>query len=181
VALAAAAWRRGADVALIHGPLEVAPPPGPDSLEARSAGAMLDAVRSALPSADALIMAAAVADFRPAAPASEKLGKEERPDVLELTATADILASTLQDRSERLATLGFALETDGGLASARDKLARKSLDQIALNVAGADSGFETDTNRVTLLDREGREEELPVLSKDETAEAILDRFARFLR
>jgi phosphopantothenoylcysteine decarboxylase/phosphopantothenate--cysteine ligase len=126
-------------------------------------------------------MAAAVADFRPAAPASEKLGKEERPDVLELTATADILASTLQDRSERLATLGFALETDGGLASARDKLARKSLDQIALNVAGADSGFETDTNRVTLLDREGREEELPVLSKDETAEAILDRFARFLR
>lgn len=181
VALAAAAWRRGADVALIHGPLEVAPPPGPESLEARSAGAMLDAVRSALPSADALIMAAAVTDFRPAAPASEKLGKEERPDVLELTATADILASTLQDRSERLATLGFALETDGGLASARDKLARKSLDQIALNVVGADSGFETDTNRVTLLDREGREEELPVLSKDETAEAILDRFARFLR
>lgn len=180
VALAAAAWRRGADVLLIHGPLGVPAPPGLEALEVSSAEDMLEAVRSALPSADALVMAAAVADFRPATAARGKIRKADAPEALELSSAPDILASTIPDRPERLATLGFALETEDGLEAARGKLERKSLDQIALNLVGDDSGFETDTNRVTLLDREGGEEALPVLPKDEIAETILDRFARFL-
>jgi phosphopantothenoylcysteine decarboxylase/phosphopantothenate--cysteine ligase len=164
---------------------------------------MRAAVEAALPDADALLMAAAVADFRPAAPGSGKIKKADGMEAIPLASAPDILAATA-DRRAGVATLGFALETEdapgagdareGGatpkdvdaaeigdaLASARDKLARKHLDQIALNVVSEDSGFETGTNRVTLLDRDGGQEALPLLTKDETAEEILDRFARFL-
>ena len=179
-ALASAAWRRGADVLLVHGPLATELPPGPRTAAATSAEAMRDAVRDALPGADALIMAAAVADFRPADVASAKLKKDGGPPAVAVEAAPDVLVETLEDRPDGLATLGFALETDEGLDAARGKLERKRLDLIALNVVGEGSAFEADTNRVTLLDREGGEERLPLQSKDETAEAILDRFARFL-
>jgi phosphopantothenoylcysteine decarboxylase/phosphopantothenate--cysteine ligase len=180
VALASAAWRRGAEVLLVHGPLGVELPAGPATAAASSAEAMRDAVRNALPGADALVMAAAVADFRPSAASPGKIKKADGPPTLDVAPAPDVLAETLEDRPGGLATLGFALETDDGLDAARDKLARKKLDLIALNVVGDGTGFETDTNRVTLVDREGGEERLPLQSKDETAEAILDRFARFL-
>lgn len=181
-ALAGAAWRRGAEVTLVHGPLAVPVPGGPRAVPVLSAEDMHAAVEAALPGADALIMAAAVADFRPVSAASAKIKKADGMKGIPLEPTTDILASSVGSRAG-VATLGFALETadpEAGLAAARDKLARKSLDQIALNLVSADSGFESRTNRVTLLDRDGGQEELPLLTKVETAEEILDRFARFL-
>ena len=179
-ALASAAWRRGAEVLLIHGPLAAPPPAGPETAEAPTAEAMLEAVRAALPGADALVMAAAVADFRPARPSDVKIKKANGVDAVPLAAAPDILAETLDERPAGLATLGFALETDEGLDAARGKLERKRLDLIALNTVGDGTAFEAATNRVTLLDREGGEERLPLQSKHDTAEALLDRLARFL-
>lgn len=180
VAMAAAAWRRGAEVVLVHGQLSVPLPARVRAVEVHTAEEMLDAVRRELAGADALIMAAAVADFRPAQTSERKVKKSEGPGALELTAAPDILAETIGDRPERLATLGFALETEAGAVAARGKLEQKSLDQIALNMVGEDSGFESATNRVTLIDGDGGEEALPLLPKEEVAEAILDRFGRFL-
>lgn len=179
-ALASAAWRRGADVLLIHGPLSGPPPAGPETAEAPTAEAMLEAVRAALPGADALVMAAAVADFRPARPSEVKIKKANGVDAVALEGAPDILAETLDERPAGLATLGFALETDEGLDAARGKLERKRLDLIALNTVGDGTAFEAATNRVTLLDREGGEERLPLQSKHDTAEALLDRLAPFL-
>jgi len=180
-ALAAAAWRRGADVTLIAGPTELPPPHGPDVVRAETAEDMVAAVRSALPDADVLVMAAAIADFRPANPATQKIKKQQRPDAIELESAPDVLASTREARPAGLAVVGFALETSDGAANAREKLKSKGLDLIVLNSATEPgSGFEVDTNRVVLIDRNGGEETLPLMSKDEVAEAILDHAVRFL-
>lgn len=177
-ALAQAAWRRGADVALIAGPASVEPPPGPRLRRVETAEEMLAAVREALPRADVLIMAAAVADFRPARPAAEKIKKGKAPPSIELEPAPDVLRETLDARPGRMVAVGFALETEDARANARRKLEAKALDLVVLNEAGAPgAGFEVETNRVVLLDAQGGEEELPLMSKGDVAEAILDRVA----
>lgn len=180
-AIAAAAWRRGADVVLISGPTELPPPPGPVVVRVESAGQMEQAVRDALPGAGVLVMAAAVADFRPATPAAQKIRKASRPDTIPLEAAPDVLTSTRDDRPAGLYAVGFALETENGRASAREKLERKGLDLIVLNDAGErGAGFETETNRVVLIRRDASDEELPLMPKPDVAELLLDRVAAAL-
>jgi phosphopantothenoylcysteine decarboxylase / phosphopantothenate---cysteine ligase len=182
VALAAAAWRRGARVTLVSGPLSVPPPVGAEVVAVESVEEMHDAVGRSLPSADVLVMAAAPADFRPAALASEKIKKSAAPGAIPLTPTTDILQATLGRRGEGAIIVGFALETEHVLENAQRKLEGKGLDLIVVNDAKEDgAGFGGDTNRVTILRRAGAPEALPLLSKDEVADAILDRVSGLLQ
>lgn len=180
-ALAEAAWRRGADVLLIAGPTLLAPPPGPELVRIETAADMERAVRAALPSADLLIMSAAVADFRPRRAAPGKIKKAEAPSAIELEPAPDVLRETRDARPDRMVAVGFALETGDARREAERKLEAKGLDLIVLNEATKPgSGFEVETNQVVLLDRHGGVEELPLLSKDEVSERILDRVATLL-
>lgn len=182
VAIAAAAWRRGAEVTLVAGPLAVEPPPGVTVEAVETTEQMRAAVQRAIVNADALIMAAAPADFRPAAPAGEKIKKANAPASIALEPTPDILASTIANRPARLVTVGFALETNSAIEHGRAKLAAKQLDLIVVNDATeSGAGFAVDTNRVTFIDREGRLEEQPLLSKSDVADLILDRVERLMR
>jgi phosphopantothenoylcysteine decarboxylase/phosphopantothenate--cysteine ligase len=179
VALASAAWRRGADVALIAGPLSVAAPHGPGLRHVETTAQMADAVNELVPTADVLIMAAAPADFRPTQSAPSKIKKGRAAPVLEMEHTTDILRATLQRRRKNSVIVGFALETDDPVANGKKKLRDKALDLIVVNDATeAGAGFGWDTNRVTLIDRDGKEEVLPLLSKTDVADAILDRVER---
>lgn len=181
VALAAAAWRRGADVVLVAGPVSTPLPTGVRVERVETTGQMRDAVAREIPDADVLIMAAAPADFRPRAPATSKMKKSAEPAPIQLEGTPDILADTRPLRRNGLVTVGFALETDDALTNARAKLDAKGLDLIVLNVAGEEgAGFDVDTNRVTLVSPD-EAEELPLSSKAEVADAILDRLEGRLR
>lgn len=180
-ALARAAWRRGADVVLITGPTMLPAPPGPRLRRIETAAEMEAAVRESLPGADALIMSAAVADFRPKHAATEKIKKEKAPDVIELEPAPDVLRSTRDARPAGMVVVGFALETEDARRHARRKLESKDLDLIVLNEATKPgAGFEVGTNQVVILDRSGGEEDLPLLPKDEVAERILDRLGELL-
>jgi phosphopantothenoylcysteine decarboxylase/phosphopantothenate--cysteine ligase len=176
VAIAAAAWRRGADVTLIAGPLAVAAPGGVEFVQVETTEQMAAAVERELARADALIMAAAPADFRAAAPAARKLKKAKAPPAIALAEAPDILVSTRGARRNGVVVVGFALETEDAVAGGRQKLAAKDLDLVVVNDATEPgAGFGVDTNRVTLVDRDGTEEQLPLLAKDEVADVILDR------
>lgn len=179
VAIASSAWRRGANVSLIAGPLSVAPPTGPDLRHVETTEQMARAVDELVPAADVLIMAAAPADFRPAAVAKSKIKKDTTAPTVALEHTTDILRATLSRRRKDAIVVGFALETDDAIANGLKKLRDKSLDLIIVNDATeAGAGFGVDTNRVTLIDRAGAEEVLPLLSKTDVADAILDRVER---
>lgn len=181
VALAAAAWRRGADVVLVAGPLGVDPPVGALHRSVETTEEMLDAVRRELVRADVLVMAAAPADFRAAEPAASKLKKDRVPAALGLETAPDILKETLRDRPPHLVSVGFALETDDVLANAAVKLEAKALDLLVVNDAREPgAGFAVDTNRVTLLARDGGRTELPLLDKRDVADAVLDRVEALL-
>jgi phosphopantothenoylcysteine decarboxylase/phosphopantothenate--cysteine ligase len=176
VAIAAAAWRRGADVELVAGPMSVAPPAGVSVHHVESTEEMASAVERLLPQSDVLVMAAAPADFRAASRADSKIKKTNTPASLALAPTPDILKSTKHARRDGSVIVGFALETDDPLAGGRTKLAGKDLDMIVVNDATeAGAGFGVDTNRVTLLMRGGQEERLPLMAKTDVADAILDR------
>lgn len=173
--LAEAAWERGATVTLISGPVAIPAPPGVTLVRVESTTEMERAVASALPAADVLVMAAAPADYRPASPAEAKRPRSEGPLYLELAPTADILSATREKRKKGSLIVGFALETGDAVARARGKLERKGLDLIVVNDAlESGAGFEVDTNRVTLLEPGELPRELPLQSKREVAEAILD-------
>ncbi len=173
--LAEAAWERGADVVLISGPTSLAAPVGVDLVRIESTAELEDAVRRHLPAADVLIMAAAPADYRPTEPSETKRPRAEGALAIPLEPTTDILRATESERKPGSVIVGFALETGDALAKGRVKLERKALDLIVVNDAlEAGSGFETDTNRVALVDREGAPRILPLKSKREVAEAILD-------
>ena len=179
-ALAAAAWRRGADVTLISGPGRMPRPPGPDVVEVETAGEMLAALETALTEADILLMAAAVGDFEPTAAAPSKIKKTNRTGNvfdLALQAGPDLLMETRTFRERKgILTLGFALETEDALARGREKLERKGMHLVAVNSAvEPGAGFESETNRITLIDRNGRVEELPLAKKTELADDLLDR------
>ncbi len=182
VALADAAWRRGANVTLVAGPLEVDAPRWVKTVRVESTEEMADAVARALPEADVLIMAAAPADFRPANIATQKIKKATSPDAIVLAPTRDILASTRDRRHAGAVIVGFALETENLVANARRKLDDKELDIIVANSAvEAGSAFGADTNRVTLLSSDGSTEEISLRPKSEVADAILDRVGALLR
>jgi phosphopantothenoylcysteine decarboxylase/phosphopantothenate--cysteine ligase len=178
-ALAASAWRRGADTVLVHGPCSVPFPHGPRRVAVESSREMLDALREELRGADVLLMAAAVADFEATDPVERKIRRDETGEelVVRLRTGPDLLAETKELRAERgVLTLGFALETEDGRERARRKLEAKGMDLVALNEAGRpDRGFDASTNAVTVLDRDGGVEEIPLLPKEDVAERLLDR------
>ncbi len=181
VAIAEAAWRRGAHVKLIAGPLGVTPASVLDVERVTTTAEMRDAVARALPHADILVMAAAPSDFRPVTVSGSKIKKSGAPEAIALAPTPDILRDTMSARRAAAIIVGFALETDDVLANGASKLSAKGLDLIVVNDAReAGAGFEGDTNRVTFLSRDGASEPLPVLSKREVADAILDRVERQL-
>jgi len=178
VAIARAAWRRGANVTLIAGHVDVPLPAEINTLKAETVKAMARCVAEALPTTDILIMAAAPSDFRPAAEVPEKIKKlrgRSAPKI-ELEQTEDILKSTISKRKKKSLIVGFALETVDGIRNAREKLKAKDLDIVVLNNAKEPgAGFGVDTNRVTVITRNGKQEELDLMSKTDLAEILLDR------
>jgi len=182
VALARAAWRRGADVTLIAGHVDVALPAEIPLVKAPTVDEMADAVGAKLPTADVLIMAAAPADFRPAAKAGEKIKKGRSAPKIELEPTPDILKTTIPRRKKQSLIVGFALETSDGIKNAKEKLKAKDLDLVVLNDANEPgAGFGVDTNRVTVIGRNGEQEDLQLMSKADLAEVLLDRVEEELR
>lgn len=172
-ALAQAARERGADVVLVTGPTELAPPAGLSTTRVETTEEMQRALESLIPNADALIMSAAPADYRPVHGADRKRPRAAGPLTLQLEATPDILGSL--PRRQGMLVVGFALETGNGLAQARAKMQNKALDYVILNDATEPgAGFEVTTNRVTILRRNGTQVDLPLLPKRDVAERILD-------
>jgi len=177
-AVAEAARNRGAEVTLISAPTELPYPPGIKVIDVNTAEEMLKAVQSAVKRADALIMAAAVADFRPIKAAGKKIKRADLTDLtLELEKTPDILAQAKGD----FIRVGFAAESHDVVANAKEKVKRKGLDLIVANdITEKGCGFGTETNRVTIIDSKGNAEELPLLPKGEVADKILDRLGNML-
>jgi phosphopantothenoylcysteine decarboxylase/phosphopantothenate--cysteine ligase len=178
-ALAAAAQRRGAEVTLLLGPSTIAPPVGVTVVAIESAAQLETALAAAAKSADVIIMAAAVADYRPAKPAAHKLKRSQlgAKTELALVANPDLLAGLGKSRGTKQTPLliGFAAETQDVVANAKAKLAAKRCDLVIANdVSEAGAGFAVDTNRVTIVDRDGVAE-LPAGTKAEVAHRILDR------
>jgi phosphopantothenoylcysteine decarboxylase/phosphopantothenate--cysteine ligase len=176
-ALARCARRRGADVLLITGPTALPAPGRIRSISVSSAEEMRKAVLQHRKGRSILIMAAAVADFRPRRSAAEKMKKSQTSLLLELERTPDILAETGRGKENRL-RIGFAAETQDLIKNARAKLTEKKLDLIVANdVTQPGAGFGVDTNIVKLIDRRGKIEEIPLMSKEQLADVILDRIA----
>ena len=174
--VAEAAWERGADVVLISGPVALPDPIGVMVHHVETTLEMEQAVRAELPKADVLIMAAAPADFRPSSPSDAKRPRVDGALAIPMEPTGDVLDSTRGVRKPGSLMVGFALETGDALAKGLAKLERKGLDLIVVNDAlEPGAGFEKDTNRVALLGRDGTRQILPLQSKREVAEAILDR------
>ena len=180
-ALAEAAARRGAQVTLISGPTALDAPEGAERISVRSTEEMHRAVLAHLSSASIVIMAAAVADYRPVAPRTEKIKRETERLTLELEATPDILADVSGIRGQRM-LVGFAAETGDVAENARKKLAAKAADLIVANdVTAEGAGFDLDTNIVTLYPRDGREIPLPRMTKLDVAHRVLDQVLELRR
>jgi phosphopantothenoylcysteine decarboxylase/phosphopantothenate--cysteine ligase len=174
-AVAEAAVRRGARVILVSGPTELKIPEAAEWVPVNTAEEMRGAVRGHAAEANILIMAAAVADYRPAVAHAGKLKRGDESLTLELEPTPDILAEFGREPSSRI-LVGFAAETDRIAENARAKLARKGADMIVANdVTQEGAGFDTDTNIVTLFLRDGRDIALPKMSKLDVANRILDQ------
>jgi len=173
-ALAAAAYARGAEVVLVSGPSDLPLPFGVTAHRVETTAEMQRATQALAKRADLVIMAAAPADYRPARPADTKRPRASGAITIELEPTPDILSSL--ERPKKCVVVGFALETGGdGLAKAQAKLREKHLDAIILNDAHEPgAGFEVTTNRVTIIRRSGEPIELPLLSKRDVADKILD-------
>jgi phosphopantothenoylcysteine decarboxylase/phosphopantothenate--cysteine ligase len=171
--VAEAALARGAEVTLVSGPVSIEAPTGIRVLRVCSAAEMYDAVMASLEAATIVIMAAAVADYRPARRVEQKIKKNVRKMTVELEPTQDILATVGGAKGDRV-VIGFAAETENVVANARKKLFEKGADLIIANdVSKPDSGFDVETNRITLVTKEGIVE-LPLLTKKAAAERILD-------
>lgn len=183
-ALAQAALDAGAEVTLISAPTALTPPVGARLIPVQTARQMLEAVLAECVDADALIMAAAVADFRPKQIARNKMKKREGIPQIELEATEDILEAVARQRSggkRPCLIAGFAAESHDLLENAAEKLRSKGLDFIVANdISSKDAGFGVDTNRVTLLFANGKQEALPLMSKAEVAEIVIERIGGLL-
>jgi len=177
-ALAEAARDRGAQVVLVSAPSALPRPAGVDMVDIRTAQEMYEAVKKAVAKADALIMAAAVADYRPVKVSKSKIKRQQASKLtLELERTPDILGEV----KGNFVRVGFAAESENLVANAKEKLHKKQLDLIAANdITAADSGIGADANQVVIIDREDKVEELPLLPKREVADKILDRVVELL-
>lgn len=178
-ALAQAALDAGADVILVSHPSALPLPPGAQFVEVQTAEDMKDAVLHACMDADALIMAAAVADFTPVKVSPQKLKKRDGIPEIELAEASDVLAEVAKRRAvfkKLKVVVGFAAESQNLLDNAKEKLTKKNLNFIAANdITSENAGFAVDTNQLTLLFADGTREKLPLLSKDEAAETIINR------
>ena len=176
-AIARAAWRRGAEVRLVSGPCALATPVGVERINTVSAAEMLDATSRNFSWCTALVMAAAIADFRPAEPAPQKVKKSDAGLTLKMAGVPDEMPRIAAKKGERI-LVGFAAETENLEANALDKLKRKRLDLIVANdVTQEGAGFSVDTNIVTLITAHVGAQRYPMMSKDEVADVILDRVA----
>ncbi len=179
-ALAEAAFARGAEVTLVSGPSTLPTPTGVELVRVETTEQLLSAVERLLPQADVLVMAVAPADFRPTEPGAAKRPRSEGPLSVKLEPTPDVLERTLAKRRSGCVAVGFALEIGNGIERARQKLEAKQLDFIVLNRADEPgSGFEQETNRVTLVSPDDARE-LPMQPKREVAEQVLDEVERRL-
>lgn len=175
-AIAKVAMQRGANVTLVTGKVEIAPPMFVKVINVQSAADMYEAVMKESGDADLIVKAAAVADYTPATVSNEKVKKKDGELSIELTRTKDILKELGKNKKEGQILFGFAMETENLLENAEKKLVAKNADMIVANnlrVAGA--GFGTDTNVVTFITKDGMRE-LPILSKDEVAVEILNQY-----
>jgi phosphopantothenoylcysteine decarboxylase/phosphopantothenate--cysteine ligase len=183
-ALAQAALDAGADVTLVTTPTALTPPVGARVVHVETAKQMLESVLAESAKADALVMAAAVADFRPKKAAGNKMKKRDGIPQIQLEATQDILEAVAGQKSRKKrprVVVGFAAESRDLLRNASEKLKSKKLDIIAANdISASDAGFGADTNRVTLLFADGKKESLPLMSKAEVAEAVIAHVAALL-
>jgi phosphopantothenoylcysteine decarboxylase / phosphopantothenate---cysteine ligase len=176
IALAEQAARRGAEVTLVAANVSLPAPAGVRRIDVETAAELADALNREFGSADVLVMAAAPADFRPRETAGEKIHRESAGGLeLDLEPTEDILAALGRRRREGQTIVGFAAETEAGVPRAREKLERKGADAIVLNdVSRPEIGFESDENEVVIVERD-EEHRIPLSSKEEIADAILDR------
>ncbi|MDR2913508.1 MAG: bifunctional phosphopantothenoylcysteine decarboxylase/phosphopantothenate--cysteine ligase CoaBC [Tannerella sp.] len=176
-ALAKACARRGADVTLVAGPVSIEDShPSIHRIDVESADEMYDASVEAFSSCDIAILCAAVADYKPQQQEEEKIKREQKGDiVLPLVRNKDIASALGKMKSSHQMLIGFALETGDGILNAKEKVHRKNLDVIVLNsLQEKGAGFGHDTNKVTLIDKKGVEIDIPLMSKSEVAEKIID-------
>ncbi len=173
-ALAEAAEKRGAEVILVSGQVAISPPEGVQLVSVVSAKDMAEAVFEHFAATDILIMAAAVADYRPAVIADQKIKKKDDDMVIRLARTTDILGTLAERKREGQFLCGFSMETENLLENSRKKLEKKKLDMIAANsIAEPGAGFAHDTNKITIITKDD-EISLPLITKLETADRILD-------
>ena len=177
-AIAKAAYLRGADVSLVSGPSSQSIYPEINFVKVRSAVEMERAIKKEVDKNDLLVMSAAVSDFRPMKSASNKIKKEKGTLDLKLELNPDILSSI---KTKKTKVIGFALETQNELSNAKKKLKEKHLDMIVLNSPGKESGFEVDTNKVTIIKQDGKSVNLPLLSKFQAANKILTEAKSFVK
>jgi phosphopantothenoylcysteine decarboxylase/phosphopantothenate--cysteine ligase len=184
-ALAQAAIDRGAQVVLVSGPTALDVPVGAKRVDVETALQLKEATLEAVQGACALLMAAAVADYRPAQSSDQKLKRRGGIPDLKLEQTDDILGAVVNfKKSDGVpkVIVGFAAESQDLIKNAKEKLIEKSLDLVVANdITAKDAGFAVETNRVTLIDRDGDVEELPLMSKSEVAERVLDRVVELLK
>ncbi len=183
VALAEAAYDAGAEVTLISGPSKVLPAnPAYEVVRVETAREMFEETKKRMDSQDILIMSAAVSDYSPENTARSKIKKKDKRLVLELKPTPDILKYVGENKKEGQIVVGFALETDHALAHALDKLKRKNADMIVLNSPDKEgkTGFDSDTNKVIIIKKDGRKKELPLKTKKELAHDIIEEITHLL-
>jgi phosphopantothenoylcysteine decarboxylase/phosphopantothenate--cysteine ligase len=176
-ALAGAARRRGAEVMLVSGPTDLKPPVDVTFRQVKTTEEMKRAVLDGSEQYDVIIKAAAVSDYRPSDKSAQKIKKQNEIQSIELVRNPDILAELGNKRgNSRCILVGFAAETEDLLANATEKLRRKNLDMIVANdVSREDAGFESDTNLVKVIYRDGEMEEFPLMAKEEVADQLLER------
>ena len=180
-ALARVARRHGAQVTLITGPTNLSLPSVDNIINVRTAQEMHKAVMDNYKKASVIIKAAAVADYRPKVIAKDKIKKDDKPRLIELARNPDIIAEIGKDK-KNIVLVGFAMETKDLLANAREKLKKKNMDLIVANSLREEgAGFQTDTNKITILDRDGDVQSMPIMTKIEAAEKILERIAGLLK
>ena len=180
-ALARVARRHGAQVTLITGPTNLSLPSVDNIINVRTAQEMHKAVMDNYKKASVIIKAAAVADYRPKVIAKDKIKKDDKPRLIELARNPDIIAEVGKDK-KNIVLVGFAMETKDLLANAREKLKEKNMDLIVANSLREEgAGFQTDTNKITILDRDGDIQSMPIMTKIEAAEKIMERVAGLLK
>ena len=179
-ALAKMAVLRGADVTLVSGPVSIAPFAGIETVEVRSAQQMFEAVTERSAERDVIIMCSAVADYKPVSCSDQKLKKNDSDMTIPLTRTQDILGWLGEHKQAGQVLVGFSMETENLIENSRQKLTKKHADLICANsIASEQTGFAVDTNKVTLITQEAVKE-LPLCTKEETADLILDSIKDFI-